>query len=291
MKFWIPAKIFLLGEYIALRGLPSLVACTQPFFELEVEGHSEGLPQIFNIHLKSPAGRFIEAQGLDFESVRFHDPYHGQGGVGASTAQFLGCFYASKHTTCIDLNDLLATYRTYTFQNQGFPPSGVDLIAQTAGGICYVDRIKNEQTVFAWPWPHLSLRFIRTRQKVLTHQHLAELTSLPEGPFEELVLQATQALLQKDPDPFIFAINEYGTQMALQHFVTAETQTLLAYVKQHPACLAAKGSGALGADIVMAVIVKEAEDIFETWLSKHHVSTFATEDALAFLPYNNDMNT
>ena len=92
----VPGKTFLLGEYVALDGGPSLLLSTEPRFELRVRARSRDVALPF--HAQSPAGRFFERHADDLAAweFEFRDPSGGRGGLGASSAQF-ALMYAFEH--------------------------------------------------------------------------------------------------------------------------------------------------------------------------------------------------
>lgn len=77
MKITIPGKIFISGEYAALKGMPALSVAVNPGFVFK---NSSSL--VF--HLESPAGRIHSQLTGDF-----FDPYNNMGGLGRSTAEFI----------------------------------------------------------------------------------------------------------------------------------------------------------------------------------------------------------
>lgn len=98
MRLSCAGKTFLLGEYLAMDGGPSILASTGPRFEMQFEknaaslkGASSASSKKHPFHADSPAGllfREHQAQLQDIE-ISFLDPYQGLGGLGASSAQFL----------------------------------------------------------------------------------------------------------------------------------------------------------------------------------------------------------
>lgn len=114
----IPGKTFLVGEYLALEGGPSIVLNTAPCFEFTWErdagavsskqasktGSAKASSYIHHpFHEASPAGRWlnsIEAPYAGSEySIQFKDPYKGKGGLGASTAEFAGAWFFKRWLT------------------------------------------------------------------------------------------------------------------------------------------------------------------------------------------------
>lgn len=99
MKWLIPAKTFLLGEYAALAGASAILLTTYPCFELTLTSKNN---QLSEIHPKSPAGVWWQQQHLDHGLI-WNDPYTERGGLGASSAQFLASYLASCFLKKINL--------------------------------------------------------------------------------------------------------------------------------------------------------------------------------------------
>src|SRR3990167_4806167 len=106
LNFQIPAKTFLLGEYVALQGGPAMILTTTPCFEVGV-----GDLEIQAIHPDSPAGLCWRDSGIPGE-LFWYDPYEGIGGLGASSAAFLGAYLCSvsNHQQSLNQDALLAAY-------------------------------------------------------------------------------------------------------------------------------------------------------------------------------------
>lgn len=261
MKIQIPGKTFLFGEYAVLQGGPAVVACTSPYFILEIVSYSSEIP----FHPDSPAGKFIADHAATFDALNltWASPYP-EGGFGGSTAEFLSCFqlhHQLTHQTFTQEN-LYQTYLKYAYNNQGIPPSGADLMAQAQmqQGLVYFQSPAMPLDLFTWPFDDISLCLFKTPYKLPTHQHLQTLTSLPDYTrLSELALQGYQALQRQDKQGVIIAMNDYATTLSELNLTVQATQELLQELKKYPACLAAKGCGALGADVI-AVLVQASEE-------------------------------
>ncbi len=104
------------------------------------------------------------------------DPYHGQGGLGASSAQFIAVYLAhhTRQQQAISKEQLLADYLACTKQGKGLQPSVMMSWQQLQKGCVYLDR--NAGLCQSYPWVFEDLNFIllRTGNKVVTHTHLQE---------------------------------------------------------------------------------------------------------------------
>lgn len=274
----VPSKTFLLGEYAVIKGRPALVLTTDKRFKL-IATRQQGQHQlrVEGIHLDSPAGKLIQSDLLFYQNyhIKFIDPYNSLGGFGASGAQFL-MLYALKHyANKIPINDekLLTEYLKFSWDNQGSPPSGADLIAQLHGGICFYHKANHQLQVLSWPFINLEYCLIHTGNKLATHTHLKLLSNkFDENSLEKIIFSGLQALEQSNSKSFIAAINTYASALESQGLVAKQSLDLLRLFKTNPHILAAKGCGALGADVVLIIYNKENQQDVLAWLKKHHLN-------------------
>jgi mevalonate kinase len=251
MKWSIPAKTFLLGEYTALQGGPAIVLTTSPCFEVALTAQAGD-----KYHPDSPGGRWWGKTNHNHE-LQWHDPYKGCGGLGASSAQFIGayladCYLQSKSPA---IEDLLSGYYECGWDGTGVRPSGYDLLAQTQSGCVFLHRQANEYKVFKWPFVELAFVLIHTQKKIATHEHLRS-AQLPSS-FAELtkiVLQAQQAFLHVDATQLISAVSAYHHQLMRLNLVAEHSQEAIALLKNHKHVLSVKGCGALGADVLLILV-------------------------------------
>jgi mevalonate kinase len=284
MKIQIPGKTFLLGEYAVLQGGSAIIACTQPYFELIVIENKKGK---YSFHPESPAGKFINDHSEIFDSLSltWTSPYS-EGGFGGSTAEFLAFFrlyHLLTHQTFTQEN-LYQAYLKYAYNNQGIPPSGADLIAQTQeAGLVYFQSATLSPQSFSWPFRDAHLLLFKTPDKLPTHQHLQTLKNLPDcSALSALVLQGYQALQQQDTLSFIDAITNYAEILDVLNLTASPTQEILKQIKQHPGCLAAKGCGALGADVIAVLVEVGQEKELIAWCQKRQLK-YSGQDLQLFI--------
>lgn len=154
MKWLIPAKTFLLGEYAAVAEASAIVLTTTPCFQLS---HNTA-PGLVGIHPQSPAGLWWQQQKNIETGLSWHDPYAGIGGVGASSAQFLASYLASRmlQEKRPDMDSMLEAYYQSSWTGKGLRPSGYDVIAQSQHGCVYINRQKEIVQCYNWPFHNLS---------------------------------------------------------------------------------------------------------------------------------------
>jgi mevalonate kinase len=270
-EFSIPGKIFLLGEYAVLSGGSALIAAIGPRFRLKAGGAAPAF------HPQSPAGKLLGAT-REFKSrgFAFSDPHEGEGGFGASTAQFALVYGALAEETGWDLTPqaVRRVYRELLIEGsaeQALPPSGADLIAQLSGGVVKFDAARETIVTHTQSadWRQL-LVFSAAAQpgrKVPTHEHLERLGSLGAtliASLGALVDQAEQALLKRDSAAFGRALVEYADVLSSQGLELDQARADRLALCALPGVLGAKGTGALLADTLIAWLDPAANTGTET---------------------------
>lgn len=282
--FEVPGKTFLAGEYLALHGGPALVFLSQPSFKTFADA---GTGQLQGIHAQSPAGQFV-AQHSEFFAqydIRFEDPYQGLGGLGASTAQFLGVYSLwlyrqSEHQdmeSLFDYKHLLKAYQDVAWSGEGIPPSGADLVGQLKGSFTIFDKSQGLISVSSWPFPDLQFALIRTGNKVATHEHLKKLGDFDSSGLAKGFEQIRGAFNSQDSAQFVAGIRTYAEELQRLGFVCEQTQSLLSEISQVPGVTAAKGCGALGADIVLVICQRGSLSEVESFCQRKNLHLVSTE--------------
>lgn len=291
MELSVPGKTFLVGEYLALSGGPSILLTTAPLFRLHVvrgavspsvatglDPESVAEIQSFTgFHPLSPAGKYLarHVQWAQQFSFSFDDPHLGRGGLGASSAQF-ALLYALRNeitrvdTKAISWSRLLEDYRDVAWHGEGVPPSGADVVAQLSGGVIWWDGRALEAKHLEWCFPNLVFTLVRTGAKLATHEHLKQKKEIPHEKLQNLVARATEAFARSDESLLIQAVQEYGITLAEAGLVAEGTQNLLSRWRERcSAIVAAKGCGAMGADVILllhaANVSREVEELAREW--------------------------
>lgn len=264
-----------MGEYGALLGGPVLVFCNQPCFELTI---TSGNFCLEGIHTESPAGKLIlKFQDLFFsKKIQFTDPYCGLGGLGASTAQFLGIYaFIQKWTpekvadlTVEDFSKLLKEYQDCAWDGEGAAPSGADLIAQVVGGFVFFQRENNFKIEkLQWPDSRVGMMILKTPEKVATHEHLKKLDlNLSSEKMkiwksaQEQVLLLKKFLSEGHLQDLTQSVHHFSEFLSSQNFICASTQNLLKQISEVKAVHTSKGCGALGADFIWITYDLQHED-------------------------------
>jgi mevalonate kinase len=283
-----PGKTFLVGEYLALHGGPSLLISTEPQFTFKTL-RSVPWKRAFPFPPQSPAGRLVARHESNFEGVRveFHDPHRGKGGLGASSAQFALLYTWMMNIRKIepsnfDWKSLLAEYLKCAWSGEGMPPSGADVVAQLTGGICWFDGRENLVQKLSWPFENLGFTLIRTGTKLATHEHLKEAKAAPQIALREVVLATKTAFDQANEKLLVSSVNEYSQLLQDADLTARATHGLLSAMKSDGDwALAAKGCGAMGADVILVIHERARAKEVAEWADKKDLETCGDLTTLA----------
>lgn len=288
LVFSIPGKTFLAGEYLVLQEGPALVFLSEPRFELEAD---KGHGNVLGIHPDSPAGLFIQSHKEYFAGwdLKFHDSYQSKGGFGASTAQFLGVYSLWLYQEApqqdmekiLDFRHLLEEYYKVAWNGEGFRPSGVDLVGQLKGSLTFVDKRQGVIAVKAWPFSNLEFFIVHTGNKVATHEHLKTLKPFDSSGLLKAFNSIRLSMDKMDEGLFISGINGYAQELADLQLTCAPTSKLLEEVQGLEGVVAAKGCGALGADVIMVVTLKGHHLALSEYLEHRGLSVLASSSDIA----------
>lgn len=285
LVFSIPGKTFLAGEYLALQGGPTLVFLSYPLFEMEV---TKGTGQLLGIHPDSPAGLLISKHTEYFRhfDLRFQDAYAGRGGFGASTAQFLAVYalwlYKEAHhqdmEKLLDFKHLLETYYECAWNGQGQRPSGADLVGQLKGALTFFEKRQGLISVKSWPFADLEFSIVHTGHKVATHEHLKKLPTFDATNLEKSFAVIKDAFEKQDSDFFVEGVRSYQSALQGLGFTCPETLALLEKINNISGVLAAKGCGALGADVVLVITKKDHAAGLKAFCAQENLSILSSSE-------------
>lgn len=259
------SKVFLLGEYQVLGGGSAFLTVLEPRFQLLV---NPGTGNLVGVATGSPAELYFQKEKEFFKNwdFEFRDPHHGRGGFGASTAQialfqgFREGFESFKTQAQLDF-DLRKIHRIYlelASGKTGVVPSGADLISQFQGGLVEVDLGNGKIQRHSWPFPQWQVLFFATGNKLATHEHLSELKELDLKDLRLLYQNAMAAFKDRQASAFAEAVREYQAALKAKGWQSPATENLLGSINQLKGIVAAKGCGAMGADVI-AVLVESSK--------------------------------
>lgn len=283
LKFKVPGKTFLAGEYLVLHGGPACVMLTEPCFELAI---GRGTGSLEGIHPQSPAGKFFALYKKDFEGFQmsFRDPYQGKGGFGASTAQFLGLYsfrllregFQQDMEKLIDYKELLETYYSCAWDGQGVRPSGADLVGQLKGALTLFDKQSGNISVKKWPFTDIEAFLVHTGNKIATHEHLKNISDFDPSELKSSFNIIRQGLDEGVSTQLIDGVNLYAQSLEKLSLTCPETLKLLRDLRGLRGVVAAKGCGALGADVVLVLCNTKSTETFLDYCKLNSLSLIAS---------------
>lgn len=281
LTFFIPGKTFLIGEYVALLGGPNLIFCQKPYFKATVFDKAKNPNKKCILHPESPAGLYLRKHQLPFGLI-MDNPFSPPGGLGASTAEFLAIYLAhlDKNNNELQIESLKKDYLAL-FENH--KPSGADLVAQSQKGLVIQQKNKPPQSLTTWPFENLGLFLIHTQKKLATHLHLKALNLQKDFNRLAKISQKTiDAVLEKDESTFINSINAAATELAHLELVASHSKDILNLLNKEPAILAAKGCGAMGADVIALFYEQNKKGAILDFFKSHQITPIADEQSLAY---------
>ena len=266
-----PSKTFLLGEYVALDGGACLLVGTHPRFELKIQNGDGFCP----FSPLSPAGKLWNKYSDQTSNwtAQLTNPLN-LGGLGASSAEFL-LLHTALHVQKTlaweaqlepDLSEILREYSELC-SGEGTPPSGADIAVQLKGGVTLFEKARGKIQRKSWGFDKLSFLLFSTNVKIATHEHLQNLSNWERAPLNQAVEMGIQAWRDQNETSFVESIRQ--TQVTLKNlgFEAPTTSLILKDLLERPKVLAAKGCGALGADVVLVICAREDKEELRQALS------------------------
>ena len=282
-----PSKTFLMGEYAVLDDAPAVLVNTAPRFEFQVNFRPLKTCR-HPFHKKSLAALWIEKNKELFSniSIQVKDPHQGRGGFGLSSAEF-NCAYlmgfkmrlkkenvqekrhlpavssdplaAANMFQDIQLLDLRRAYRSLS-KEQGTAPSGADILSQWVGGLCLFDPRPFSVRSLTWPFWNLSFVLIRTGRSLQTWKYLKSFKRKSFPLLKKWAYQAFQAIEEFQAEKFIKAVNMYSQILDQNNLTAPASKTLLKKFSECKEILAAKGCGAMGAEVIVVFFKTEKRE-------------------------------
>lgn len=291
IQFKVPAKTFLLGEYLALEGGPSLVLTHEPNFNVTLQETPT------QYHPDSPAGRWLALAPKNQSMQRrlkffpkVEDPFKKTGGFGSSTAEFIGA-YLSTWASETETANLPKNFNLFDFDQNGQAgfdkevlsrvslkklmgayidsvdrASGADLLAQLIGGVSYWVPFEQKLQRLSMVLPNLSVAVLQLGKVANTYSSLRDfkgLTKHDRKALETIVEEAVEALKHREENWLCACINRWADHTATLGLVTEKTIALRRELLSIPGVFAAKGCGAMGADTVVVFASQQAIALIE----------------------------
>lgn len=289
------AKTFLFGEYAALVQGPAVLVSTSPRLNLHVSIFSEELPLqakasgrfaesvTYFLHSESLAAKLVGNERVEIEIEKKKIPLNG---LGVSTAEYLALWSYYQHQagqlSSQFTSEDLETYRALSTLK--VKPSGYDLIAQALGGVVQIQKNGNGLAIASTEWPFENLGFLLcyTHKKMQTHTHLNDLAHEEKDLLclSQCSSETLTAFQSKSEAGFIKGIKKFQEELERQNKVSAHTLEVLQHFfadqRASPLIEAAKGCGAMGADVI-CFFSYDVETLRHHLLENHYgLEPFAT---------------
>ncbi len=259
-----PSKTFLIGEYAVMGGAPALLVNTQPRFQFHIQHPVKNNSHPF--HKNSPAGLFIKENKEIFSSVSIQYSQAYGHGFGLSGAEF-NCVYLLetllRGDSIVDIHcfDILEKY--LSFLNVNYKeriPSGADVVSQWLGEVCLFCPPTIAES-FSWPFKDLSFSLIRTGESLQTWKHLENLKQKDFSQLQEIAITTLEAVRSSSESLFIQSIHDYKTALEEEGLTHPLTKNILQELNSHSEVLAAKGCGAMGAEVISVFFKKSLKNL------------------------------
>lgn len=287
-----PSKTFIIGEYAVLDGGHGVVVGTGPRFEMKFREIQQGEESyIKGLSPQGPPMDFLRDNleiFSDFQ-IDMYDPHEHRGGFGWSSAQFLFLYFLKvwvengKPHSLPEINreEILHSFLSYSWDGEGWAPSGLDILSQLEGGLLFlqsprkVSEGKLEPIEFGdyekldkWPFEEIQFCLIRTGNKIATHSHLSNLQHIGTASLAKLGHDVGNSLMNPNEENFIDGINSFREALREQDLVDPSSWNTQQELLSRPEVLGIKGCGALGADVLLLVLVDELMDDFMEWAAE-----------------------
>lgn len=245
-----PGKTFLVGEYAVLEGGEAVLLGHGPQFHAEISAGTASSP----FHPESPAGRWLQEHPFE-GTIRFQDPHRGQGGFGGSGAEFLSAWAAERALPTSEEERHAFAWAAWE-ASRAFPGSGADILTQ-AYGMNAEEHFLLRIDIPARQLEPLPLRgggtisLFHTGKKLDTHGALRSRPPLPLARLQEICLRAAEATRAGNFEWLAGEINAYGKALSSLGLLAPHSAETLEKLKGMKGVLAAKGCGAMGADVLL----------------------------------------
>ncbi len=272
MKFEVPGKTYLVGEYSVLLGGSAIGLATNPCFEINYDPNSKKNEQV-QFHPESPAALYL-AQYQKTIRATIKDPYI-QGGFGRSTAEYWSAIVPDLLKKELSFNDILTEYKKL---HSG---SGIDLAFQYFGNICLADPLIQFYQTFNWHFENLDFFIISTGKKIATHDHLKNLDLKILKDLPVLSNRITQVFAENKEFEFLSLMKQWCAklqELGLTHPNSIELRGLL---ESCDSIKLAKPSGALGADVIIVFFAKSHRETVKNFLFQNNIQMQAHSNDLA----------
>jgi mevalonate kinase len=279
----VPSKTFLAGEYSALFGGPALLINTSPRFVLKASLSIGLQSQRVGLSQAGPAAVLLENPAFKDYDLQFIDPHNNRGGLGGSSAQFalLHAFLNWLKFEPTRWDKTLKCYRAIAKSSESYTPSGYDVVSQMIGKLAFVHMATNRVEQLDWPFKDIEAVLIRGPLKVATYKHLEDLRLNDTAELVKRSSSVYEAVKNAAVEDFVRSIRDFNEILNDEGLVAPESSEVQKLLSSRSEVLAVKGCGALGADIIMAVVVKAQLGEFSNFLREQKLDWIGSTQFLS----------
>lgn len=263
MKFEVPGKTFLVGEYAVLNGGAGLGLSAKPCFVLDYDS-LDGKKCHF--HPESPAAKYLQHHGKDRELTMI-DPY--TGGFGRSTAEYWAAIIPDLLKEEKSFHKILKEYKSY------HTGSGADLAFQYFGNVCLSDSGAGYFQSLDWHFENLDFFVLSTGQKIPTHEHLNKLDISVLRDLPDLSAKVIQAYTENKEFEFLSLMRDWCGALKERGLTHERSLEMVVHLQECRYVQLAKPCGALGADVILVFFTRNHKDTVKSYLIEHEYNVQA----------------
>ncbi len=276
MKYFIPGKTYLTGEYSVLVGGGAIGLATNPSFEISYLKHDGG----FEFHPESAAGLYLKNHPQKL-NVQLHDPFLARGtygGFGKSGAEYFAVILPDLIKEKKKPAQILAEY-LQLYKNEKVKPSGIDLMFQYLGEVSYVSPRENIFRDVYWKFNEIDFLLVSTGLKVKTHEHLQKLNLQDLAELPLISNQVIDGFLHKNSQAFLNSMKGWIKALRNRNLTHPDAIFIKDELEKIPNVIMAKPCGALGADVILVLFetVHRADVVAQLKNKKYIIQSVKTD--------------
>lgn len=260
MRFEVPGKTFLVGEYAVLAGGAALGLSTKPCFIINYD--VQPTDKICQLHPESPAAKYLQNReqtaNKPAQAFSISDPYFG--GFGRSTAEYWAAIIPDLQTAEKSFHKILKEYKSY------HAGSGADLAFQYFGYVCLADASAGYFQSLDWHFENLDFFVLSTGWKLPTHEHLSTLDHSLVQDLPSISEVVIKAYTENKEFEFMSRMRDWCHALQERGLTHPRTLEMKEKLESCRYIQLAKPCGALGADVMLVFFTKNHKESVQSFL-------------------------
>ena len=256
MKFLVPGKTFLLGEYSALVGGSVIGLATGPGFQVDYVERKNLIVNELDFSLNSPAGNLLQSGSFGLIAAEFKkynlkitDFFENCGGFGKSTAEYMSILIPWLLKNESPFENIRQQYQNIS-RESGAEASGLDLAIQYFGQVTIFESRENKYSSADWKLKNYDFILVSTGSKIKTHEHLQNLDLKKISHFPSFSNPLVELYEKNQVNDFIQWLKDWSAFLNASGFMSEQAFELKQMIEANPDVLCAKPCGAMGADVI-----------------------------------------